>query len=144
MDNIEKFKREYICEWVNDNSELNSIEICLLHLYTQLYKDCQWIYNQMKENPNDNLDLLAHEINRICYELKINSEKIFDISQFSGRLRPKKFSSRYINVDSISIMYESEYQKVRDVYEKISLEERTRQEEREKERYKDDYYFFQL
>lgn len=143
MDNKEKFKKEYMCEWVNNDADLNPIELCLLHLYSETYKNCQWIHNQMKENPNDNLNLLSHEINRICHELEINSEKIFDILPHSGRLKPKKFS-RYINEETIPVLYQIEYKKVREIYERISLEERTRQEEREKERYKDNYYFFKL
>ena len=143
MDNIEKFKQEYMCEWINDNSALNPMEMCLLHLYTQVYKNCQWIHNQIVASPNDQLDLLAHEINRICHELKLNSEKIFDISSFSGRLRPKKFS-RYINVDIIPTIHKSEYHQVNELYSKILAESRKRQEEREKERYKDGYHFFKL
>ena len=131
LDNIEKFKQEYMCEWVNDNSALNPMEMCLLHLYTEVYR----------ENLN-NRDLLAHQINRVCYELEINSEKIFDILP-SGRLRPKKFS-RYINVENISKIHNSEYHQINELYSKISAEDRKRQEEREKERYKDGYYSFKF
>ena len=140
MDNIEKFKQEYICEWVNDNSALNPMEMCLLHLYTQVYRNCQWIHNQVGENPNDQIELLSHEINKMCHELKLNSEKIFDISSLSGRLRPKKFS-KYINVEIIPTIHNSEYHQVNELYSKISAENRKRQKEREKEMYKDGYCF---
>lgn len=143
MDKVEKFKKEYMCEWIHDDTTLNPMEMCLLHLYTQVYKNCQWIHNQMRESPNNNLDFLAHEINKICYELKINSEKIFDISQVSGRLRPKKFE-KYINAEIIPTIYKSEYHQVNELYSKISAEDRKRQEEREKERHNDGYYFFKL
>lgn len=131
MDNKELFMQEYLCEWVKDDFILNSMEICLLHLYTQVYR----------KNLNDR-DLLAHQINRICRELDINSEKILEILP-SGRLRPKKFS-RYVNEESIPKTCESEYNKIYDLYNKISTEDRKRQEEREKERYKDGYYTFKL
>jgi len=128
--NRELFMQEYLCEWVKDDTFLNSIEICLLHLYTQVYR----------EHPTER-DLLAYQINRICHDLEINSDKIIDILP-SGRLRPKNFS-RHINVENIPEICESAYNKIYELYNKISEEDRKRQEEQEKEN-KDGYYFLKL
>jgi hypothetical protein len=97
----------------------------------------------MRENPNDNLDFLNYVIGRVCYELKINGEKIFDIVPHSGRIRPKKFD-KYINIDTIPIIFGDEYYKVNEVYSDLHHVLSKQREEREKERYKDDYYFFKL
>jgi len=121
-DNIEKFKHEYLCKWIKDDSTLNPMETCLLYLYTQVYR----------ENLNDR-DLLAHQINRICHELDINSEKMLEFLP-SGKLRPKKFS-KYINNENIPEIYKSEYNQIYEIYSKIAIEDRKRQEEREKERW---------
>lgn len=140
MENIKNFRKEYMCEWKPNNTPLNPIGLCLLHIYKSVYKNCQWIHGQMGENPNDNLDFLTHVIRKICFEFKINSEKIFDISP-SGRVKPNKFES-YIDKDTIPKIYKDEYKIVWDAYSNLSTQLRKEQEEREKERYKEILYFY--
>lgn len=135
MDNIENFKREYMCEWKPNNTPLNSTGLCLLHIYKKVYKNCQWVHQQMGKNPNDNINFLNHIISRICHDLEINSEKIFDILP-SGRLRPNRFE-RYIDEDIIPEIYKDEYKMVWDVYSNLSTQLRKEQVEREKKRCED-------
>jgi len=144
LDNIEKFKQEYMCKWIHEpnNTSLSPNGLCLLHIYKAIHKNCVWIHEQMIENPNDNLNVLSHIINEICHELKINSEKIFNILP-SGRLKPSQFE-RYIDENNIPKIYKDEYKIVWDRYTQLSAEYRKRQEEREKERCKDRYYSFKL
>jgi hypothetical protein len=140
MDNIEKFKQEYMCERKPNNTALNSTGLCLLHIYKEIHKNCLWIHEQMGVNPNERLDVLSHIINQICHELEINSEKIFTISP-SGRLKPNLFE-RYIDKNDIPKLYKDEYKIVWDRYSQLSAEYNKREEEREKERYNDSNYTF--
>ena len=141
MDNAEKFKQEYECIWIQtpNNTVLNPNGLCLLHVYKAIYKNCIWIHEQIGENPNDGLNVLSHIISEICHDLEINSEKIFIVSP-SGRLKPNQFE-KYIDKDNIPKIYENEYKLVWDRYTQLSAEYRKRQEEREKERYENEYCF---
>jgi len=130
-----------MCKWIHEpnNTSLSPNGLCLLHIYKAIHKNCVWIHEQMRENPNDNLNVLSHIINEICHEFEINSENIFTISS-SGRLKPNQLE-KYIDKDNIPKIYENEYKLVWDRYSQLSTEYRKRQEEREKERYEDEYYF---
>lgn len=132
MNNIENFRKEYECEWKSNDTPLTPNGMCLLHIYKRIYKNCQWIHNQYEESPNANLEFLNHVIHRICYELEINSEKIFEVSP-SGKVRPNKFE-KYINKESIPEIYKSEYKIVWDRYCNLSSQLRKEREEYDREK----------